>query len=146
MVDDELSEIGRKYFAIRKDDHKSSKRRAYGVNEIGVQLHTLRNVDHSQGDPKICSMSWKSRSRAGCALGMYCGNSVWFFPRLEASRSRQDHSFRPTLHPQSRSLTQMLDLIVLIPKVHEVPRIRSRQVERTVIFSLEQNVCFSRHR
>jgi hypothetical protein len=47
-------------------------------------------------------------------------------------------------HPEPQ-LNQMLDLI-LIPKVHKIPRIGSRQAERTVIFTLKQNVSFSRHR
>jgi hypothetical protein len=37
---------------------------------------------------KICSTNWKRPSKAGCALGMYCRGSVWFFPRWETLRFR----------------------------------------------------------
>ncbi len=40
-----------------------------------------------------------------------------------------------------RSLSQILDLTVLVPNDHRVPRIDYRYVERTVVFTLKQKLC-----
>ena len=45
------------------------------------------------------------------------------------------------LTPQNRSLSEILDLTVLVPNDHRVPRIDYRYVERTVVFTLEQKLC-----
>ena len=49
--------------------------------------------------------------------------------------------FDPTAHPQNRSLSEILDLTVLAPKNHRVPRIDYRYVERTLVLAFDNNCC-----
>jgi len=41
----------------------------------------------------------------------------------------------------TRSLSKILDLIILIPKDHRVPRIDDCYVERTLVFTLKEKLC-----
>ena len=60
--------------------------------------------------------------------------------RLKNSEN-DDHPSGPTLRPRNRSLSEILDLTVLVPNDHRVPRVNYRDVERTVVFTLEQKLC-----
>ncbi len=66
----------------------NEKNVSISLDANSVLMNTFVHVDHSKGDPEICSTSWKRQNEAGCGLGMSCRDSVWFFPRLETLRFR----------------------------------------------------------
>jgi hypothetical protein len=51
--------------------------------------------------------------------------------------SENDHSFRTYAHRQNRSLSEILDLTVLVPNANRVTGINQCYVERTFVFTLE---------
>jgi hypothetical protein len=65
-------------------------------------MNTAAQCRSLQRRSKTCSTNSKRQSKAGCALGMFCRDSVWFFQRRETSRFR--HRPKRRSMPRGRSL------------------------------------------